>query len=201
MTDTSYDGYEVEQPEGFMEPKRYRVSYSCARCGHVWKRTYKSIPGSDPACPSVRCAVDAATSALTLQVANLTRMLQEQRAPATIGDKVIVRAIDETARIVMEDQQLTDLKDNIRIGESMAPKLPPAAQAAADSFFKKGAAAGARVLGTNRTLNVRQQNNMKAIGQRAIHGAYRNASVAPNMVLPKTRPIGQVVPNSGFSRR
>lgn len=201
MTDTAYEGYDVVEPDGFMQPKRYRVSYSCPRCGHAWKRTYKSIPADDPSCPSVRCAVDAATSALALQVANLTRMLEEQRGPATIGDKIAVKAIDETARIVMEDQHLTDLKDNIRIGESMAPPLAPAAQAAADGFFKRGAAEGARVLGTNKRLNPKQMNHMKALGSRAIHGAFKNASLSPNLVLPKTRPVGVTVTNSGYGNR
>lgn len=201
VTDTAYEGYDVVEPDGFMQPKRYRVSYSCPRCGYAWKRTYKSIPADDPSCPSVRCAVDAATSALALQVANLTRMLEEQRGPATIGDKIVVKAIDETARIVMEDQHLTDLKDNIRTGESMAPKLPPAAQAAADGFFKKGAAQGARVLGTNKTLSGRQMNHMKALGARAIHGAFRNTAVAPNLVVPKARPVGVTVTNPGYGNR
>jgi hypothetical protein len=205
VSETAYQGYEVEQPAGFMEPKVYRVRWECPACGHKWSKTFKSIPSDDPDCPSVKCAVARETSTLALQVANLTRMLQEQRAPATIGDKLVVKAIDATAQIVMEDNQLTDLKDNIRRGESMAPKLPPAAQTAADNFFKKGAQAGAqagaRVLGTNKTLNVRQTNHMKTLGQRAIHGAFRNASVPPNVVLPKTRPVGQMTQNPGFVRR
>jgi len=201
VSEIAYQGYEVEQPEGFMEPKVYRVRWECPNCGHKWSKTFKAIPSEDPPCPSVKCAVARETSALAQQVANLTRMLLEQRAPATIGDKLAVKAIDETARIVMEDNQLTDLKDNIRRGESMAPKLPPAAQVAADNFFKKGAQAGARVLGTNKTLNVRQTNHMKTLGQRAIHGAFRNASVPPNVVLPKMRPVGQPTQNPGFVRR
>lgn len=201
MTDIAYEGYTIEQPEGFMEPKVYRVRWNCPNCGHKWSKTFKVIPADDPPCPSVKCAVEAATAGLALQVANLTRMLEEQRGPATIGDKIVVKAIDETARIVMEDQHHTDLKDNIRRGESMAPKLPPAVQQAADEFFKKGAAQGARVLGTNKTLNGRQMNHMKAIGQRAIHGAFRNTAVAPNLVVPKSRPVGVTVTNPGFANR
>lgn len=198
MSETSYEGYEVEQPEGFMEPKRYRVSYRCEKCGHAWKKTYKAIPSDDPACPSVKCAVDTATAALALQVANLTRMLQEQRAPGVIGDKLGVKAIDMTAEMVMRDNNLTDLKDNIRTGESMAPKLPPPMQKAADSFFGGGAG---KALGTGKPVETRMQRQMKALGARAIRGAFRNASVAPNMVLPKTRPVGQVQPNPGYSPR
>lgn len=199
MDDAVYRGYDVVEPEGFMQPCRYRVSYACARCGHAWKKTYKSIPADDPPCPSVRCAVARETAALALQVANLTRMLEEGRAPATIGDKPIVKAIDFTAETVMRDNNVTNLKDNIRRGESMAPPLAPPLQRAADNFFAAGAKAQA--IGTEKPVATRLQRQMAALGRRAIAGAFRNASVPPNLVLPKTRPARVEVVNPGYVRR
>lgn len=60
------------------------------------------------------------------------------RAPGIIGTNVHVKAIDETAKIVMEDYGHTDMRDDVRPGETMAPKLPPAQQAAADNYFGGG---------------------------------------------------------------
>ena len=45
------------------------------------------------------------------------------------------KAVDTTANIVMEDYKLTDLKDNVRAGETMAPKLAPVLQEKADNMF------------------------------------------------------------------
>lgn len=198
MTDEStYDGYEVGEPEGFLQPKRYRASYSCSECGNKWKSKWaKSIPPDTQPCPSVRCAVARETAALAQQVANLTRMLQEQRAPAQVGANIRVQAVDRTAEIVMQDNRLTDLRDNIRQGEIMAPKLPPPMQKAADNFF--GGPRGA--IGVSQPVTMAQKK-MQALGARAIRGAFRNASVAPNLVLPSTRPQPVVMSNPGFVRR
>ena len=188
MSDTVYEGYEAVEPDGYLQPKRYRASYECPNCGHRWKsRISNSIPVDNPPCPSVKCAVSRETTALAQQVANLTRMLQEQRAPAQVGAKPQVRAVDATAEIVMQDNQLTNLRDNIRQGETMAPPLPVPMQRAADNFFRRGQPEQ-RVLGTSRTLNVRQQNRLKAMGARAIAGDYRNAAVAPTHVFPRAAP-------------
>jgi hypothetical protein len=68
------------------------------------------------------------------------------RAPA-VGGSLVVRAVDETARIVMEDHGMTDLRSDVREGETMAPKLPPKQQEMADNFFsgpqrRRGSAGG-----------------------------------------------------------
>lgn len=57
-----------------------------------------------------------------------------QKAPS-IGGSNIGKAVDATARMVMEDYGMTDLRDNVRQGEAMAPKLAPRLQEQADSFF------------------------------------------------------------------
>lgn len=57
------------------------------------------------------------------------------RAPAAIGMSTMTRAIDETAKITMEDHGLTDLRSDVRQGETMTPKLAPALQKQADAVF------------------------------------------------------------------
>lgn len=48
------------------------------------------------------------------------------------------KCVDKTADIVMHDYGMTNLKDNVRVGETMAPKLDPVRQAAADNMFGGG---------------------------------------------------------------
>ncbi len=57
-------------------------------------------------------------------------------APA-VGGSLVVRAVDQTAAIVMADHHLTDLRSDVREGETMAPKLPPRLQAMADGMFSR----------------------------------------------------------------
>lgn len=45
------------------------------------------------------------------------------------------KCVDKTADIVMTDYGMTNLKDNVGIGESMAPKLPGHAQTMADNMI------------------------------------------------------------------
>ena len=100
-------------------------------------------------------------------------------APA-IGGSTIVRAIDHTAQIVMEDHKLTDLKDNVREGETMAPKLPAPMQQAADTFFdpKNNPQIAA---------NPRRKAYLENLGKRAIAGAFRSTALDVKGVLPDNR--------------
>ncbi len=139
-----------------MQPRRVRVTYQCAKCRTTFTRVCKALPKIDPPCPNKSCAEAGEIEALRRQVENLTRMLEEQRPPAQIGANARVKAIDATANIVMEDHKMTDLKDSIREGEIMAPKLPPAAQAAADNYFGGGKAVPA--IGSGRPVNTKQAN-------------------------------------------
>lgn len=180
------------EPEQYLGPKMKRITFQCPICTHMWVRTYKAEPKNDPACPNKHCADTRALADLQQQVANLTAMIESGRAPAHIGDNPRVKAVDSTAEIVMADNRMTDLKDNIRQGETMAPKLPPVMQSAADNFFSGGAKAA---LGTGETA---RQRWMKTLGARAMAGGMRDMAIAPNQVLPKTRPPVQRVSNAGY---
>ena len=71
------------------------------------------------------------------------------------------KAIDKTAEIVMDNYGMTDLRDNVRPGEAMAPKLAPHLQNGADNFFggRKGSA---------------MPKNVGNIAKRAMQGSFRN---------------------------
>jgi predicted nucleic acid-binding Zn ribbon protein len=49
------------------------------------------------------------------------------------------KAVDTTADIVMEDYKLGNLKEDVKLGESMAPRLDPVKQNLADNMFSGAA--------------------------------------------------------------
>jgi|HubBroStandDraft_6_1064221.scaffolds.fasta_scaffold04429_4 hypothetical protein len=168
----AYVGSESMPPDGYLRPKRYRITAVCLHCEKEFHWTATSPGGPDRACPRRVCKAAALEERIAREVANRTKMFEEQRAPGIIGDKPIVKAIDTTADIVMTDHHLTDLKDNIREGESMAPKLPQAQQHAADEFFS-----GKAVM-EQAGLHNRQAQLM---GRRAIAGHYRGMAISPTV--------------------
>lgn len=177
---------EAVVPETPFELAKIRVLYRCAQCGHNWKsRPVRVPPKQDPSCPNPRCIEIALLRQTAREVENLKRMLSEQRAPAQVGDKAIVRAIDYTANAAMQDYGLTDLKDSIREGESMAPKLPVPQQALADNYFggQKDVMVKDVMTGQNRPVLAA---SLTRAGKRAMAGAFRNMAVAPNAVIPES---------------
>ena len=186
--------------EQYLGPKMKRIVFQCTKCGHQWTRTLKAVPRRDPPCPNRRCEEVAETERLKRENENLRRMLEEQRAPATIGQNLRVKAVDETARIVMEDQKFTDLRDNIREGEAMAPKLPQAQQALADAMFSNKADAKVPVIdsGGRRGVTI-PAARLRAVGMRAIGGAYARNAVKPTAIIPKERPPALAIKNERYN--
>ena len=181
---------EMQPPATQFEERKYRVSYRCSDCGHTWKSGWRrSVPKKDPPCPNTHCAEMRAARQMAIENANLKRMLAEQQPPAQIGNKMIVKAVDATAEITMQDYGLTDLKDNIRPGENMVPKLPPQQQAMADSYFTAGTSApkGESKMVDFATGRMRpvQARHLEAIGKRALAGGYRRLAVNPTAVIPE----------------
>lgn len=178
---------EVKQADAPFEPRKYRVSYRCRECGHAWKGPWRKAPAKvDPPCPNILCAEIRVGRQAQLENQRLRIMLEEQRSPAQIGANNTIKAVDFTAQTVMENYGMTDLKDNIREGESMAPKLPAAAQAAADGYFGTSKSIPQRAVdfGTGRMRTI-QARHLETIGKRAMAGAYRKQAVAPVEVIPK----------------
>jgi predicted nucleic acid-binding Zn-ribbon protein len=181
---TSYLGSETIAPESIFEKRRYRITFGCDKCGHEWQRTLDYVPKRNPACPKRSCRESTALEEKDREIARLQAMLAEQRPPGHIGANNAVRAVDETAKIVMEDYGMTDLKDNVRPGENVAPKLPPAQQAAADGMFAKnngGTNVVDAMTGEKHRMTAAQMNRLKA---RAIGGAFKGMAVSPGTVQP-----------------
>jgi hypothetical protein len=174
MTDQSYLGQEVLEPDGFMQPKRYRILCRCNRCGNEYSYVVSKLTTRDRPCPRKACKEAVFEEDVERRARHLAQMIEDQRAPAHIGDKIVVKAVDKTADVVMTDYGLTDLKDNIRPGESMAPKLAPPMQAAADNFFNKNPL-------QSQGVGSRQA---QLLGRRAIAGAFRGMAVNPGQVVP-----------------
>ena len=150
---------------------RYRLKCHCQVCGNVWT-VYRDDPSKKPnKCPNKAC------KAVQTQP---TFDLDSGRAPGIIGAKTIVKAVDLAAKIAMEDYHLTDLKDNIREGESMVPRIAPKLQQAADTMFGGGPAA-------KTASNRQQQAFMSKMMRRAVGGAYAASAADVKSILPDNR--------------
>lgn len=172
---TEWVGHSDMEPERYLGPTRYRVRYRCVRCGHQFARVTTKLSGKDPPCPKAACKEALIEAEVQRRTANLAAMLESQTAPAQIGKSTLVKAVDTTAQIVMEDHKLTDLADNIRHGDIAAPKLPPPMQQAVDGFFSGEAVRKRSGLG---------KRQMDLIGRRAMAGAYRGMALDVGSVIP-----------------
>lgn len=168
---------------------KFQLVLRCKSCKYKYKRVLELLDDEriedmpNPPCP--KCAkkkierADAyETATPAIAHAGIEEVLEQQAAPGIVGGR-IVKAIDQTAKIVMEDYHLSNLKDNIREGDVMAPRLPYPQQKAADEFFGPKVAAPAQ--------NKRAQANMRRIMNRAINGAYRSTALDVKSVLPDER--------------
>lgn len=194
------NAFEIQDPDGYLQPKKYRIKCECGLCGRIYfSKWAKAPPKKDPPCPNKRCIAMSETAQLRREVDNLKAMLQSGQAPATIGGNPRVQAVDKTADIVMKDYSLTDLKDNIRQGEAMAPKLPGPMQVAADQYFGGGKTP---VLGATQGNRGYVDNKfLKRIGAKAIAGGYRASSVAPNTVGADRLHLAASRPNDQYKGR
>jgi hypothetical protein len=128
--------------------QRYRPIFQCVVCGTRWKAAtvrsgdgrspeedaaYRLAMNGTPQCPNLDCGHVQQPIGMDLSL---------QKAPAAVGANLQVKAIDQTAKMVMQDYGMTDLRSDVRVGETAAPKLPPRQQVAADNFFAAGRARG-----------------------------------------------------------
>ncbi len=87
------------------------------------------------------------------------------------------KCVDRTAEIVMTDYGMSNLKDNVRPGESMAPKLGGGAQAVADQMMGMKPSDGMMSVydaNTRRIVKIPQKRNGAALAKRALSGALRD---------------------------
>jgi hypothetical protein len=185
--------------EHYLGPRMKRITFQCGKCNYQWVRTLKVEPKRDPPCPNRRCEETAEREELKREVENLRQILAEQRAPATVGANLRVKAIDETAKIVMEDQKLTNLRDGLREGDTMAPKLPQRQQELADAMFSPKTSGVTPVIDMGGRRQSIPSARLRQVGLRAIGGAYAQNSVKPTAIIPKDRPATVAVKNERYN--
>lgn len=182
MTDISYIGSQTLEAETRFEKVKYRIFAMCHRCGEEFSWVANAPGGKDRKCPRSACKAAALEEEIQRRAENLARMIETSTPPGHIGDKTIVKAIDTTAEVVMTDHKMTDLRDNLRVGDSMAPKLPTVGasgmpmRSAAEGFF-----GGANTIGH---AGIRNRSQAEMLGRRAIAGAFRDAAVNPTALIP-----------------
>lgn len=174
--ENEYLGHSEVPSDSYMGKAKYRVTCKCLRCGHVYKRVVTRLSDDNPPCPKKVCKEAIIAEDRAKMERNLRAMIAAEQGPGHIGANITVKAIDTTADIVQKDYGLTNLKDNIREGESMAPPLPPKMQQAADNFFKGPAQ-------QSPDQKNRRTKQMELLGRRAMAGAFRNMSVNPGAVV------------------
>ena len=170
---------------------RYRPLFTCRVCGNRWKgRTVTVLDGMDPEthaaamlemdetpkCPNLACGTRAVPRGMDLSL---------QTAPGLVGSNTQIKAIDETAKIVMEDYGMTDLRSDVRPGESAAPKIAPALQMQADNFF---------VGGRKRHPGLPNKPSLSPafLGRAALAGAYRQTGTVDTL-SPAVQPPVRLV--------
>lgn len=132
------------------EAQKYRMTFGCLDCGHTFKKVTTNQNLNDPKCPECKGKKpknkkyrigDGAVTDETLRAEEEGRERNKNRKKVFgIGGSNYVKAVDTTADIVMQDHGMTDLRTDMRAGESQVPKLPPALQAQVDGMFSGGAA-------------------------------------------------------------
>lgn len=158
-----------------------RYTLRCTECGRHWKQV---VPrGCEPSlkCPNLSCGHE-----------------QVQRgfdptgpAPGYIGSNV-TRLVDRVAEDVMHDYGMTNLKDNLREGDTMAPPLAPKLQQQADTFFGPKPSGGtadamrAQVIDGegNRRQTVFKRKRMQSMMATALAGGYAGQPGAVDPVKP-----------------
>lgn len=166
-------GQEVLEPDGYLAPRRYKIHAVCTLCATKYSWITTKLDGKDKPCPNKACQQGQFNLAVERAAQNMMRMLEEQKPPGHIGGNPRIQAVDKTAEIVMQDHGMTDLKDNIRTGDAMAPKLPGPMQSMADNYFG-GNAMKSRGIPASR---------MNALGARAMRGAMRGMAINPGQVM------------------
>jgi hypothetical protein len=170
---------------------RFSVTIRCLNpdCGHRYKRVLMAenedalsyVP--DPPCPECR------------KRSKKKRFDYDGQAPA-VGGSMVARAVDITAEIAMENTGLTDLRDDVREGETATPKLAPRLQQMADNMFArpKGRGHGANIMGLSPA----------AVRQAAVNGRFMTPDtpnpVAIQHTMKDRKPI-EIVAGDGVGKR
>ena len=125
----------------------FKATYNCSDCGHRFEKKTESDPrkaGRKPSCPECKKGKYSAMRSISKHSRDYTEeeldknrreMIESRKAPST-GYTPFTKAMDATAEIVMKDYGMTNLQDNLRAGDSMAPKLAPELERKVDQVFR-----------------------------------------------------------------
>lgn len=174
-----------------VERQKYRMTFKCGDCATVFKKITMNANLDKAPCPECKKKNritrftrmnDGPVSASDLKERDWDKHPYVRPPKSAESSANMIKAVDETARIVMEDHKMGDLKDNVRAGESMAPKLAPHLQKQADAMFAGG---GRKAMIPNAAKMART----------AMAGGYRNSGyVDPISTLsPKHKPPVSIV--------
>lgn len=143
-----------------MEYRYRKTSYRCSECKLSFDKIRKfgidkyphgidlPFPAKDPDCPQCKKVkrVDFKNSVTDdthkhINPANPEASFiggspNNPQKTFSMGKSNFTKAMDATAEIVMKDYALTNLQDNLRAGDSMAPKLTPELERKVDEVFK-----------------------------------------------------------------
>ena len=166
MGDGPVSEKESEEPKGLR--KAPNTIYKCDDCFSITKIFQEIGEDNLSECP-------ACDSKNVVYRGHISRDISTESANRN-------KCVDATANIVMEDYKLGNLKDDVKIGESMAPRLEPKKQALADNMF----GGGKRKLGGINTA---------ALAKRAMAGGMRDSNYRDPVaaVQPRYKPKVEIV--------
>lgn len=158
----------------------FETKYKCGDCAHIFYKMTENDPrksgGRLPACPECK-KVKKTEATMYIKVRGdykertneereaRTQAMISSRKPPAMGKTNFTKAMDATAEIVMQDYGMTNLQDNLRAGDSMAPKLEHRLESKVDEVFKaQKPLAGQQAMGTLNNALMQQINAGKFKG-------------------------------------
>lgn len=143
-----------------MEYRYRKTSYRCSECKTCFDKIRKfsvdkyphgtdlPMPTKDPECPeckkvkrvsfknSVTDDTHKHINPANPEASFVGGTPDNPQKSFNMGKSNFTKSMDATAEIVMKDYNLTNLQDNLRAGDSMAPKLTPELERKVDEVFK-----------------------------------------------------------------
>lgn len=117
----------------------FETKYACEKCDHIFYRLTDHDPrkkkGRPPSCPECKKTKISFQSQIKVR-GDIKPQTEDQKNTAiqeiistktfpSAGKGAFTKAMDETAKMVMEDYKMTNLNDHLREGDNMVPKLRP----------------------------------------------------------------------------
>jgi DNA-directed RNA polymerase subunit RPC12/RpoP len=184
------------------------AKYRCSDCNHEFERKTEHDPrkrGRTPSCPECKKnkhptvkSVSKSNVEYTQEKldTNFQQMIQSGKTPSLHGTNNFNKALDLTAKICMEDQNMTDINigSNLRQGDSCAPKLSHELERKVDEVFKpQKPIMGQQGAGTLNKALTAQINSGRYAGQTQIRDI---AAQAQSYGQERTARTGNKVPMS-----